>query len=88
MPVDCSASNLVAASSCFCGLSPAQREQVAIYLLCQIANNGGGGGNSCLYCGDTDPVDPPTCSCALAYNNVDSTFWYWDAGAAAWVLFG
>lgn len=62
---------------------------VKLGLLCQIvqAGGGGGGGGSCLYCGLVDPVAPPTCNCALAYNSATATFFYWNATDAAWYAF-
>lgn len=57
---------------------------IEIYLLCVIANQGGST-NSCLLCGANAPVSPPACTCALAYATSNATFYYWDAGLAAWV---
>lgn len=46
------------------------------------------GGQSCLTCSvDTDPVDPPTCSCAIHYRKDISKFWYWDAEQVTWFPF-
>jgi microcystin-dependent protein len=43
MAVECTANVLAELSSCFTGLNPKQQQAIVTYLLCQIANNGGGG---------------------------------------------
>lgn len=54
MAVECTANNLAELAKCFTGLSPAQQQAIATYLLCQIANNGGGGAAQTPWTSDID----------------------------------
>lgn len=69
--------------SCF---TPYQLMLINTQLLSNI-NEGGGGGttNSCLVCGDTDPVAAPDCDCALGINRVTGALFYWNSTTASWV---
>lgn len=49
MAVECTANNLAELAACFTGLSPKQQAAIATYLLCQIANNPGGGGGAAIW---------------------------------------
>lgn len=81
----CDVATLLSASNCFSCLPGPQLAMIQTQLLCEILNaGGGGGGEGCIVCGNSDPVAPPTCDCALAYNRVNSSFWYWDSVAVVW----
>ena len=42
MAIECTPGSLVDLAACFAGLSPTQHQAISTYLLCQIANAGGG----------------------------------------------
>lgn len=85
----CDPATLMEDAAAFSPLTAHELEVIQTQLLCEILNGGGSGGSSCLLCGDVDPTDAPEdCTCALYYNKVDSTFWYWDTNANQWQLFG
>lgn len=50
---------------------------VIAQVLCELLQAGGGSGNSCLLCGDADPVDAPACECAIYYNRLTLRYWVW-----------
>lgn len=79
----CDASELMLAARCFDCLNPHQIDIIQTQLLCEILQSGGGG-TSCLLCGDTDPVDTPPCDCATYYNKVAGSFWVWDSDSSTW----
>jgi len=74
-------SELAAAAVCYDCIPAGYRLSVIIYLLAQVAAGGGAGGGG-VVCADTDPVDPPTGSCGIAYNRVSGAVFLWDG--AAW----
>ena len=80
----CDPQELLEAGACFAGLDRAQLNVIQTQLLCEILHSGSGG-ESCLYCGNSDPVGTPACECALAYNKLTGSFFYWDADTTAWV---
>lgn len=85
---DCSTSTLLASFGCCTNLSIWQLLAIQTQLLCEILQAGGGGGQSCLTCSvASDPVDAPTCDCAIHYRKDISKFWYWDAEALTWFPF-
>jgi len=81
----CDVQSLLSSANCFSCLSEHQLATIQAQLLCEILN-AGGSGEGCILCGDVDPVDVPDCSCALAYNRTNGSFWYWDGTLAQWVL--
>lgn len=80
----CNVSSLLSDARCFDCLTPKEISIVQTQLLCEILQSGGGGGNSCLLCGDVDPVDAPDCDCATYYNKQTGSFWVWDVDTASW----
>lgn len=80
MAISCNAQSLVNASSCLCGIDQLSLLRIQTYLLCGIANLPGQS-NTCLQCADSDPVDPPPCDCALAWNRLTAAFFYWTGSA-------
>jgi len=82
----CDVQDLLNDSSCFACLYPFQLSVIQTQLLCEILHAGGGSGNSCLMCGDADPVAAPNCECALYYNRSTSSFWYWDDNLSIWAM--
>lgn len=82
---ECDVSSLLTAAKCYSCLSDQQLSMLQTQLLCEILN-AGGTGSSCLLCGAVDPVNAPSCDCALYYNRATQSFWYWDSGGPAWVL--
>lgn len=87
---DCSVQTLLASacSSGFNGRNQGELLAIIAQLLCEILHAGGGGGQSCLLCSvASDPVDAPTCDCAIYYRKDISKFWYWDAEALTWFPF-
>ena len=80
----CDVNSLMQDAKCFGCLTPDQRETLIVQLLCEILTAGGGSGNSCLTCGAFDPVDPPTCECAIHYNTTTGSMWVWDDVAMLW----
>lgn len=84
----CNPSTLVSEAQCLLNCIPqGMMGAVKLGLLCSIAQSGGSSSGSCLYCGAVDPVAPPTCPCALAYNYANGSFWGWDAANSAWFAF-
>lgn len=83
----CSPQDLLNSASCFQCLNGYQLLLVSTQLLCEILNAGGAGGQGCLLCSaNSDPVDPPSCDCALFYRRDNMNVWLWNSGTAAWVL--
>jgi len=82
----CDVQDLLNDANCFACLFPFQLSVIQTQLLCEILTAGGGGGASCLLCGNADPVDAPNCACALYYNMLTSSFWYWDSNLATWAM--
>ena len=82
----CDVQDLLDDANCFSCLYPYQLSLIQTQLLCEILNAGGGGGSSCLLCGNVDPVAAPACACALYYNMLTSSFWYWDNNLATWAM--
>lgn len=86
----CDPTALIDASRCIescipAGLMPA----VEIYLLCQIANNGTGGGSGGgieVTCGVIDPVTPPTGACGIYYRTDTLSLWIYSGGWQAIVV--
>jgi hypothetical protein len=52
--------------------------------ICELIAAGGTGGQSCLLCGDVDPVASPSCTCATYYNKTAGSLWIWDADLVQW----
>ena len=84
--VACDPQALVTDAQCIIQcVPPGMNFSVLIPIFCAIAN-GGGGGSSCVLCDTVDPtIAPAGCTCALAYNTVNGSFWYWNAAGPAWV---
>lgn len=57
---------------------------VIAQLLCEILQSGGGGGQSCIVCGDADPVADPDCPCAFGYNRLTGATFVWDDNLGIW----
>lgn len=76
-------SALLAEAKCFQCLSDRELQYVQSQLLCNI-DAGGTGGSGCMLCGIVDPTTAPDCDCALYYNTVTSSLWYWDGAQAQW----
>lgn len=94
MAVNCDPSALVSEAACFRCVPKEMHGPVLLYLLCQILENGGGGGNvnACLIAQSGAPTDPCAFTFGLAYDNdyaspTSGSFWYWDSVAAEWVNF-
>ena len=85
----CDPQTLANESACFVCLSELQLQQVQTELLCEILQAGGTGGQSCFLCGDTDPVDSPSCDCALYLKKVspqdEPEMFYWEG--SQWIKF-
>lgn len=80
----CDVQTLVDAAKCIENCVPAgMMASVEIYLLCQIANSGigGGGSSSGVTCGTVDPSAGPSGSCALYYRKDTGRVWVWDGSA-------
>lgn len=73
------------AAKCMRIIPPGMRDEVVIYLLCQILEAGGTSGSSCLVCigSATSPPNPATCDCSIAYND-QNEFWFWDSVNSIW----
>lgn len=72
--------NSILQSACNSGISclgDRDLKVVMVQLACEILQAGGGGGNSCLLCGDVNPVDAPDCACAIYYNRISKGFFIW-----------
>lgn len=84
MSVSCDPQDLMTASKCMRCIPPGMRDDVIIYLLCQIAE-AGSASQSCLVCigAATEPVADATCDCSIAYNDKNQ-FWFWDSVTAQW----
>lgn len=80
----CDPQELLDASKCFECLTPGQLAVIQTQLLCELVNAGGASGETCLYCGTDDPVDDPTCECALYYRTDTMGVWLWDMGTTTW----
>lgn len=85
--MSCEPSTLAADAKCFTCLSHGQLLSIIAKLLCDISVSGGVGGGGAI-CGDVDPVDAPTGTCAIYINRINSTLWYWDNTLTTWILFG
>lgn len=81
----CDVQSLMNEAACFDCLDLRQLSVLQTQLLCEILQAGGAGGQSCIVCGDTDPVADPNCTCALGYNRSTGSFWYWDDSLGQWV---
>lgn len=79
----CDVQSLMSDSACFFNLPSFMLEAIQTQLMCEILQ-AGSSGQSCLVCADSDPVNPPACSCALAVNRLTSSFWYWDSNLNKW----
>jgi hypothetical protein len=84
MAVACDAQSLLNASACLCGLDRNQLLRIQAYTLCQVANLPAAQ-QSCILCGDVNPVAAPACTCAIYYVRPTQAFFYWDG--ATWVEF-
>lgn len=80
----CNAQDLITAAKCFGCLDPHQLSMLIAQLLCEILNAGGPSGESCLLCGNADPVADPDCECALYYRVDTMAVWLWDDANTAW----
>jgi hypothetical protein len=80
----CDVQSLLNSASCFQCIPSAQLSIIQTQLLCELLHAGGTGGESCVFCGDSDPVGVPACTCALAYNRVASSLWYWSNSDLTW----
>lgn len=80
----CDATDLLESARCFDCLTPKQLSIVQTELLCEILQSGGGGGQSCLLCGDVDPTDAPECNCAIYYNKTTGSLWIWYVDLLQW----
>lgn len=82
----CDAKSLLE-SACQSGIACLGERELAVViaqLACEILQSGGGGGSSCLLCGDVDPVAVPPCDCAMYYNKIAGSFWLWDKDLVKW----
>lgn len=88
MAVACDAQSLVAAAQCIaCGIPPGMQFPVLASLLCQIANNGaGGGGSGQVLQGNADPVSAPAnpASPALYTNLTSGILFTWNVSTQQW----
>lgn len=82
---NCDVNDLLDDARCFECLTFEQMMAVSLQLECEILHAGGGGGSSCIICDTVDPVDEPTCTCAIAYNITNGGMWYWNDVTTAWV---
>lgn len=83
----CDVSSLLNDARCFECLTPYQNALIQSQLLCEILNAGGSSGAGCLLCSAaSNPVNPPTCDCALFYRRDTGAMWFWDVGLGQWVL--
>lgn len=80
----CDPQTLMTAGKCFYGLGLAELSAIQTQLLCEILQAGGVGGDSCIVCGDVDPVADPGCDCALAYNRQTGGVWQWNDTLTQW----
>lgn len=83
----CDPNDLLQEAQCFTCLTQHQLLSVQTQLLCEILNSGGSPGAVCLLCGLDDPVDAPSCDCAIYYRSDTGHFWFWDSIGAAWIKF-
>jgi hypothetical protein len=81
---DCSPQGLLDDAACLGCHTPGEWVVIQTQLLCEILHAGGGSGNSCLLCGDVDPVADPDCDCARYYNNLTGADWIWDDAFGIW----
>lgn len=83
----CDIQSLLDSGKCFACVPPQQLTIIQTELLCEILQAGGTGGQGCILCGTSDPVDSPkaACDCALFYNRTNGSFWYWDQLLLQWV---
>lgn len=82
----CDAKSLLQ-SACNSGIACLDEQKLAIVtaqLVCEILQAGGGGGGSCIVCGDTDPVADPDCDCAFGYNRLTGAEFIWDDTFGIW----
>lgn len=80
----CTPDALAELVSCFLALDAGTIDAIETYLVCQVAN-AGGGGSGCVTCSSTPPTDPPNeadCPCAITVGIGDwvGFYWVWDVG--------
>ena len=81
----CDAQTLLNDGKCFQCLTPFQLAMVRTQLLCEILNVGSSGTGCVLCSAASDPVDAPTCDCALFYRRDNANMWFWDPDDVEWV---
>jgi hypothetical protein len=70
-------------AACLKGLSQPQQDAIQTYLLCEIANTGGGGGSADLQAADYSGVAPgwtPTGTLGIAVDTVTEQIWWYYSG--------
>jgi|SRR6185436_5583269 len=82
----CDFSQLMQDTSALAGKSPHDLLRIIAGVDCEILQAGGTGGQSCLLCGDVDPVAAPSCTCAMYYNKMMGALWIWNNDTLAWEL--
>jgi hypothetical protein len=81
----CSASELLAAGTCFQCLTKKELQVVIAQLLCEIVEGGGGGGGTPqVFANYPAPPTDPT-KAALSYPSGGGTLYQWDLVTLAWV---
>lgn len=81
---ECDVSTLMASAKCFMCLDQKAAQAVQLQLLCNLVDASIGGGSGGVICAAEDPVADPGVTCALAYNTVTASLWYWNDNLGIW----
>lgn len=79
----CDPKTILADGKCFFGLDAKAAQVAMLQLLCNISDAIGGGSGGVI-CAAVDPVADPGQTCALAYNTVTASLWYWNDNLGIW----
>jgi hypothetical protein len=83
MAIACDSTSLVANASCYeCQIPQGMQMAVLIYLMCQIANNGTGGGAGATFgnYGGAAPNFTPPSGTGVAIDTSTQNLWVYDNG--------
>lgn len=81
---ECDFHQLMQDTASLAGKSQHDLLRIIVGVECEILQAGGLGGQSCIVCGDADPVADPNCDCAFGYNKLTGAEFIWDDDLGVW----